>query len=63
MTDADYADDQAFLANTPIQAEYLRHDLEQTAGGISFQINADKKKKSSSVSNKMEPSPLEVSSL
>ena len=32
-TDANYADDIAFLANTPAQAENLVHSLEWAAGG------------------------------
>ena len=35
ITDADYADDIAILANTPNQAETLLHSLEQAAAGIS----------------------------
>ena len=42
ITDADYADDIAFLANTPTQAEYLLHSLDQAAGGIDLHVNADK---------------------
>ena len=42
IIDADYADDIAFLANTPNQAESLQHSLEKVAGGISFHVNADK---------------------
>ena len=34
ITDADYADDIALLANTPAQAETLLHSLERTAAGI-----------------------------
>ena len=34
ITDADYADDIAILANTPDQAETLLHILERAAGGI-----------------------------
>ena len=41
-TEADYSDDLALLANTPTQAEYLLHSLEQAAGGISLHVNADK---------------------
>ena len=33
VTDADYADDIVFLANTPAQAETLLHSLEQAAAG------------------------------
>ena len=42
ITDADYADNIALLANTPTQAESFLHSLEQAAGGISLNINADK---------------------
>ena len=42
ITDADYADDIALLANTPAQAETLLHSLEQAAAGIGFHVNADK---------------------
>ena len=34
ITDADYADDIAFLANTPAQNKTLLHSLEQAATGI-----------------------------
>ena len=34
ITDADYADDIAILANTPNKAETLLHSLEWTAAGI-----------------------------
>ena len=40
--DADYIDDIAFLANTPTQAKFLLHSLEQAAGGIGLHLNADK---------------------
>ena len=43
VTDADYADDIALLANTPAQAEPLLHSLERAAGDIDFHVNADKK--------------------
>ena len=39
ITDADYADDLALLANTPNQAEALLHSLERAAAGI---VNAHK---------------------
>ena len=42
ITDADYADDLALLANTPIQAESLLQSLEKAAGGIGLHVNADK---------------------
>ena len=40
ITDADYADDIAILANTPNQAETLLHSLEQAAVGIGLHVNA-----------------------
>ena len=49
MTDADFADNQAHLTNTLVQAKCLPHSLEQTASGIGL-------KQSSCVSNKKEPS-------
>ena len=42
ITDADYADDTAILANNPNQAETLLHSLERTAAGIGLHINANK---------------------
>ena len=36
ITDADYADDIALLANTPNQAETLLHSLERAAAGMSM---------------------------
>ena len=42
ITDVDYADNIALLANTPIQARSLLHSLEQAAGGIGPHVNADK---------------------
>ena len=42
ITDADYADDIALLANTPTQAESLLYSLEKAAGGIGVDVNADK---------------------
>ena len=42
ITDADYADDIAILANTPDQAETLLHSLERAAAGIGFYVNAHK---------------------
>ena len=42
ITDADYADDIAILANTPIQAETLLHILERAAAGIGLYVNAHK---------------------
>ena len=43
ITDVDYTDDIALLANTPAQAETLLHSLEQAAAGISLHVNADKR--------------------
>ena len=54
MIDADYANDQVLLANTPPQAEFLLHCPEQAAKGIGLYMNANKK--SSRIINK-EPSP------
>ena len=42
ITDADYADDIALLANTPNQAETLLHSLERAAAGIGIDVNAHK---------------------
>ena len=42
ITDADYADDIALLANTSAQAETLLHGLEQVDAGIGLHINIDK---------------------
>ena len=42
ITDADYADDIALLANTPNQAKTLLHSLERTAAGIGLHVNAHK---------------------
>ena len=42
ITDADYADDIAILANTPNQAETLLHSLERAAAGIGFHVYAHK---------------------
>ena len=42
ITDADYADDIAILANTPNQAETLLHSLERAAAGIGIHVNANK---------------------
>ncbi len=38
ITDADYADDIALLANTPNQAETLLHALERAAAGIGLHV-------------------------
>ena len=42
ITDADYADDIALLANTPNQAETLLHSLERAAADIGLHVNAHK---------------------
>ena len=42
ITDADYADDIAILANTPNQAETRLHNLELAAAGIGLHVNAHK---------------------
>ncbi len=42
ITDADYADDIAILANTPDQAETLVHSLERAAAGTGLHVNAHK---------------------
>ena len=42
ITDADYADDTALLANTPNQAKTLLHSLERAAAGIGLHVNAHK---------------------
>ena len=44
ITDADYADNIAILANTLDQAETLLHSLQWAAGGIGLHVNAHKKK-------------------
>ena len=44
ITDADYADDIALLANTPAWAESLLHSLVRVAAGIGLNINAHKTK-------------------
>ena len=42
ITDADYADDIAILANTPNQAEILLHSLERVPASIDLHVNAYK---------------------
>ena len=42
ITNADYADDIALLANTPDQAEIMLHSLGRAVGGIGVHVNADK---------------------
>ena len=42
ITDADYADDRAILANIPNQTETLQHSLERATVGIGLHVNAHK---------------------
>ena len=42
ITDADYADDMALLANTLTKVESLLHSRKRAAGGIGLHMNADK---------------------
>ena len=42
IMDADYTNDIALLANTPAQAESLRHSLEWAASGIGLHVNTHK---------------------
>ena len=42
ITNVQYADDIAILANVPAQAETLLHSLEQAAAGIGLYVNAHK---------------------
>ena len=42
ITDADYTDDIAILANTPTQAKSWLPSQEWAAGGIGLHINTDK---------------------
>ena len=42
ITDVYYANDIAFLANTPAQAETLLHSLERPAASIGLRVNLDK---------------------
>ena len=44
ITDADYADDIALMANAPAQADTLLHNLERSAAGIRHHVNAHKTK-------------------
>ena len=55
MTDADYTDNLALLANTPLHAKCLLHNLDQAARSIGLNVNTDK---SSCVLNKIESSSL-----
>ena len=42
ITDADYANDIALLANTPNQAKTLLHSFERAVAGIGLHVNARK---------------------
>ena len=42
ITDAEYADDIAILANTPNKAETLLHSLERATASIGFHVNGHK---------------------
>ena len=42
ITDADYADDIAILANTANHAKTLLHNMERAAAGIGLHVNAHK---------------------
>ena len=42
MKNADYATDQALLANTPAETESLPHSLEQAAGDVGLHVNENK---------------------
>ena len=42
ITDTDYADNIAILANAPAQAETLLHSLERATAGIGLHVNAHK---------------------
>ena len=42
ITDVDYADDIALLANMPAQVQLLLHSLDWAAGGIGLHMNPDK---------------------
>ena len=42
ITDVDYANDIALLADAPAQAETLLHSQEQAAAGIGLRVNAHK---------------------
>ena len=42
ITDADYADDIALLANSPTLAQSLLHNLGRASSSIGLHVNADK---------------------
>ena len=48
ITDANYADDIALLANSPTQDESLIHGSERAASGIGLLVNTDKIKEATS---------------
>ena len=43
ISEVDYADDIAILANTPAQAESLLHSSERAAAGMGYHVNVNKK--------------------
>ena len=59
ITDADYADDLALLANTPAQAEFLPYSLDQAAVDIGLYVNANKTKRKRAISP-LSGSPLKL---
>ena len=42
LTDTNYSENLAVLANTPAQAESLLHSLKQSAGSIGLYVNTNK---------------------
>ena len=58
MIDTDHTDDLALLTNTPAQREFLLHNLEQAARGISLYMNVNVNKTENMFLNKKEPPPL-----
>ena len=42
LTDSDYKDNRAFLANAPVQGNFLLHNLKQAARSIDLYSNAGK---------------------
>ena len=59
MTDSDYTDNLAFLANSPAKTESQLHSLEQATEYIGINVNVDKTliKQISFVSNWKKPTP------
>ena len=43
ITDTDFADDIALLANTPVQVKTRLHNLERAVAGIAFYVYPDKR--------------------